>query len=113
VLWGKDNLNGPEAFWVDVGRGVLWPLLLLARATGRGMDDVRLQAHPEQMVETLVSVGAALGELAPGHDSDAARRQWAVNSSLDVRCRRMAFTYAYRLVHYWQYTAMWADSGGT
>jgi len=105
ALWGKDGLDGYEVYWVDLGRGVLWPLLFLARNLGRGMDGVRLQTHPAQMPLTLLSVGTALAELPSGTDAGAAQRQWALVAAFDARTRRGAFGAAFHLVHRWQYTA--------
>jgi len=101
-----DNQDGSVAFWVEMARPVLWPLLLLASVAGRGMDGVRLQAHPDRIPETLISVATALKQLPPGPDADAARSEWASVRSFDERHRRAVFTCASHMVAHWQRPAL-------
>lgn len=109
--WRNDGLRGPEAFWVDFGRIVLWPLLFLARSTGRDMDDVRLLAYPPQLGETLATVTAELAAMDATIDVERARRQWARIVASDARSQRTAFDYAYAMVHHWVVTGPWEATG--
>lgn len=104
ALWGRQDDS--DAFWMKQAPTVVWPLLLLARATGGDMGTVALLAHPDDMEEALVSVATALAELDAGPDADAARSDWDSLRSVDVRCRRAMFTYAFRMVAHWQHPTM-------
>ena len=112
MTWGNDSLRGPEAFWVDFGRTVLWPLLYLARATGWDMDAVRLFVHPVRLADTLVTVSQALADLDPTIDVERARRQWDRILATDTLSLQTAFRYAYGLVNHWQLTGPWAMADG-
>jgi len=91
-------------FWMAHGRMVLWPLLYVARATDRTMDDVRAWTDPAQLGEALVTVGAALEAIEGTTDAERVRRQWRAVANLDVRPRRAAFDKAHGQVWYWQAT---------
>jgi hypothetical protein len=113
MAWGNNELRGPEAFWLDFGRSVLWPLLYLARASNWDMDDVRLLVHRLHLPETLVTVAAGLAALESTIDVERIRRQWDRIVMTDPRSRCTAFGYAYALVNHWQLTGLWvadADS---
>lgn len=112
LAWGNAALRGPEAFSVDFGRTVLWPLLYLARATGRDMDDVRRLAHPELRGESILSVSAGLEALEASVEAERVRRQWERIVTTDAYAQRTAFAYAYGLVNHWQLTGPWAAEEG-
>lgn len=112
MAWRNDSLRGPDAFWVDYGRAVLWPLLYVAHHTGRDMADVRLLAHPPGRAETLVTVSTDLEAMAPSVDVDRVRRQWDRIAGSDPRALRAAFEYAYGMVQHWQITGPWAGMAG-
>lgn len=108
MSWRNERYRGPDRFWVDFGRVVLCPMLLLARAAEWDMDDVRLLAHPARLTETLATVTAGLEALEPGPDGERARREWTRIMATDGRTLRTAFGYAYSMVHHWQLGAPWA-----
>jgi hypothetical protein len=99
LLWG--NQDHSEDFWVRQAQVVLWPLLLVAHATGGDMESVLVQGDPDRMAETVASVAKALGELAAGPDAEAARSDWDSLRFFDVRTRRAVLTYAFRIVAHW------------
>lgn len=106
ALLRSDNQVDSAPFWVEMAVPVLWPLLLAARAAGRDMEGVRLQAHPDRIPETLISVATALKQLPPGPDVDAARREWASVRAFDDRHRRAVFACAFGMVELWLHPTM-------
>lgn len=104
MAWGSDRLAGKDAFWVDFGRTVVWPLLYLANATGRDMQDVRLWTHPMRVAETMATVATELITLAPGADADVARLLWDTIAGQREQAQHTAFSYAYGMIRHWELT---------
>ncbi len=102
MAWGSDRLAGKDAFWVDFARDILWPLLYLANATGREMEQVRWWTHSLPVAETMATVAIELEALAPGADADRARRQWARIAGQREQAQRTAFPYAYGMIRHWE-----------
>lgn len=102
MAWGSARLLGKDAFWVDFGRIVVWPLLYLANATGRDMEELRLWTHPMRAAETMATVASELEALGPGADADRAGRQWAAIADQRVQAQRVAFSYAYGMIRHWE-----------
>ncbi len=106
-----DGSSDSRDFWMAHGRLVLWPLLYVARATGRTMHDVREWTDPDHVIETLMAVGAALCSIDATPDAERVRRQWQAMEDCDVRSRRTAFDKAHGQVLYWQATGRCPAAG--
>lgn len=99
-----------DSFWLAVARTVVWPLLYVARATGRTMDQVDAWLDPWHLDESLVEVSAVLAGLDPSAEVKRVRRQWQAVTDLEFRTRRAAFDYAFGAVRYWQATRPRSES---
>ncbi len=105
AVWVDDpRLRDAHDYWMAYGRLVLWPLLYVARASGRTMDDVRVWTDPAHLDETLVAVEAELRAVEATTDADRVRRQWQAIAALDIGSRRAGFDKAHGQVLYWQAT---------
>ncbi len=99
-----------DSFWLALARTLVWPLLYVARVTGRTMDQVEAWLDPRRLDESLVEVSAVLAGIDLSADVKRARRQWQAVADLDTRTRQAAFAYAFRAVRYWQATRPRSDS---
>lgn len=102
MAWGSDRLLGRAAFWVDFGRTVVWPLLYLANAIGRNMEDVRGWTHPTRVAETMATVATELEALGAGDDAERVRRHWDWIAGQREKAQHAAFSYAYGMIRHWE-----------